>query len=187
MPQPTALVPVADGSEEIETVAIVDTLRRAEVDVVLAAAGGDLAVTCSRRVRLLADARLSDVADRAFDLIAVPGGMPGAANLAASEDLGRLLDQQHARGGLIGAICAAPAVVLQPRGLLAGRPATCHPAFLDRLDRGGRREDRVVVADHLVTSRGPGTAIEFALALVEQLRGRAARQAVATPMLVLEA
>jgi 4-methyl-5(b-hydroxyethyl)-thiazole monophosphate biosynthesis len=186
MPDPVVLVPVADGSEEIETVCIVDTLRRAGVAVTLAAAGSDLAVTCSRGVRLLADARLDDLHGRTFDAIAVPGGMPGAEHLAGSATLCALLEAQAARDATIGAICAAPAVVLQPLGLLDGRAATCHPAFLDRLDRRHRREDRVVIDGPIVTSRGPGTAIEFALALVGVLRGGEVRDEVAGPMLVRE-
>ncbi len=182
----TVLIPVADGSEEIETCAMVDTLRRADLEVLLAAVGDHLTVTCSRGVRLVADVRLAEVAERPFDLVALPGGMPGAQHLAESIALRDLLAAQHARQGLIGAICAAPAVVLQPLGLLAGRDATCHPGFLERLDPGRRREDRVVVDGHLVTSRGPGTAIEFALALIDKLLGRARRDAVAGPMLVRE-
>jgi 4-methyl-5(b-hydroxyethyl)-thiazole monophosphate biosynthesis len=183
---PTVLVPVADGSEEIETTAIVDTLRRADLEVTLASVGPDLTVTASRGVRLVADARLGDVADRHFDLIALPGGMPGAEHLAASGALRGMLAAQHSRQAWIGAICAAPAVVLQPQGLLDGHAATCHPGFFEHLDPVRRREDRVVVDAHLVTSRGPGTAIEFALELIAQLLGREARDRVAGPMLVRE-
>jgi 4-methyl-5(b-hydroxyethyl)-thiazole monophosphate biosynthesis len=184
MDQPTALVPVADGSEEIETVTIVDTLRRAEIAVTVASVMTERTVTCSRGVVLVADRLLADLPDRRFDLIAVPGGMPGAAALAQADRLGELLRAQHDRGGLIGAICAAPAVVLAPLGILDGRAATGHPAFFERLDPHLRREDRVVTADHVVTSRGPGTALEFALTLVGALCGAGLREQVAAPMLV---
>ncbi len=186
MNPPTVLIPVADGSEEIETCAMVDTLRRADLDVTLAAVGDHLTVTCSRGVRLVADVRLAEVADRHFDLVALPGGMPGAEHLAQSGPLRSLLAGQHSRQGLIGAICAAPAVVLQLQGLLDGHAATCHPGFFEHLDPARRREDRVVVDGHLVTSRGPGTAIEFALTLIEQLLGPERRATVAAPMLVRE-
>ncbi len=183
--RPRVLVPVADGSEEIEVVGIVDTLRRADVAVTLAAVGDDLAVTCSRGVRLIADTRLEDLTVLAFDLIALPGGMPGAEHLRAAPALAELLHAQVRRGGWLGAICAAPAVVLQPLGLLAGRRATCHPSFFEVLDPALRSEERVVVdtAGRLVTSRGPGTALEFALALVGVLCGEERRRQVAAPML----
>jgi 4-methyl-5(b-hydroxyethyl)-thiazole monophosphate biosynthesis len=184
MADATALVPIADGTEEIEAVCIVDTLRRAAIDVTVASVSGRRTVTCSRGVVLTADALIEVLRKSEFDLVALPGGMPGAEHLAASAALADLLGGQHARQALVGAICAAPAVVLAPRGLLDGRAATCHPAFFDRLDPVLRREDRVVVDGHLITSRGPGTALEFALALVAALRGDAVRDAVAGPMLV---
>jgi len=183
MSRKTALVVIADGSEEIELVGVVDTLRRAEVDVTVAAVGDRRTVTCSRGVVITADALLAELAEDAFDAVVLPGGMPGADHLRDSAALAARLRAQDARGGLIGAICAAPAVVLAPLGLLDGRAATCHPAFFDRLDRSRRREDRVVVDGHLVTSRGPGTALEFALALVERRRGREVRDRIAAGML----
>jgi 4-methyl-5(b-hydroxyethyl)-thiazole monophosphate biosynthesis len=177
------LVPVADGTEEIEAVTVIDTLRRADITVQVAAAGPDRTVTCSRGVVLTADVLLADVAGRTFDAIVLPGGMPGARHLHDNRQLGALLRDQHARGGVIGAICAAPAVVLAPAGILEGRDATCHPGFMDHLPEGHRRTDRVVTDGHVITSRGPGTALEFALALVERLRGRDVRDRVAGPML----
>lgn len=182
----TALVPIAPGSEEIEAVTIVDTLRRAEVAVTMAAVGNERTVTCSRGVVLTADMLLNDITDQTFDAILLPGGMPGAEHLRDSAPLGAMLQDQHRRGALLGAICAAPAVVLQPLDLLDGRAVTGHPAFFDRLPADTRREDRVVVDGVLVTSRGPGTALEFALAVVGLLRGDAVRQSVAGPMLTRE-
>jgi 4-methyl-5(b-hydroxyethyl)-thiazole monophosphate biosynthesis len=184
MTQRTALVPVADGTEEIEAVTIIDTLRRAGTDVTVAAAGDQLTITCSRGVRLVADQRLQDLAIRDWDLVAVPGGMPGAEHLGQSAALTAILTRQHERRGLIGAICAAPAVVLLPLGLLADARATCHPAFLERIPVEQRDPARVVVSGHLVTSAGPGTALAFALELVARLHDRTTRDAVAGPMLV---
>lgn len=178
-----AIVPVADGTEEIEAVVMVDTLRRAGVEVTVAAVGAERTVTCSRGVVLVADSLLADLVGRPFDLVALPGGMPGADHLHGSEELATLLRAQHARGALVGAICAAPAVVLKPLGILDGRPATGHPAFFAQLDPAHRREDRVVVAGNVITSRGPGTALEFALALVAALLGDEVRATVAGPML----
>ena len=128
----TALVPIATGSEEIEAVSIIDTLRRAGVTVTVAAVGGRASVVCSRGVVLTAETLIADLAGHTFDLIALPGGMPGAEHLRDSTDLATLLRNHADRGELLGAICAAPAVVLQPLGLLHGRAATCHPPMLAR-------------------------------------------------------
>lgn len=183
MSEPVVLVPIADGAEEIEAVTVIDTLRRADIAVQVAAVGPERTVTCSRGVVVTADVLLADTDGRTFEAIVLPGGMPGARHLHENRRLGALLTAQHARGGVIGAICAAPAVVLAPAGILDGRDATCHPGFMDHLPEGRRRTDRVVIDGHVITSRGPGTALEFALALVERLRGRDARDRVAGPML----
>jgi protein deglycase len=178
----TVLVPVADGTEELEAVAIVDTLRRAGAAVTVASVTGAHQVTGSRRVRLVADALIDDVASQRFDLIALPGGLPGAQALRESTTLQRLLAAQVADGRLLGAVCAAPAVVLEPLGLLGGRLVTAHPSVFERLPAATRREERVVIDAGLVTSRGAGTAVEFALALVEQLYGADQRAEVARGM-----
>jgi protein deglycase len=177
------LVPVADGTEEIEAVTVIDTLRRAEMDVTVASVTDRRQVVCSRGVTLVADERLVDLPDVPHEAIVLPGGMPGARHLRDSESLVTRLMAQDRAGRLIAAICAAPAVVLQHHGLIHGRRATCHPSFLEHLDPQTRREDRVVMDGPLVTSRGPGTALEFALALVGILRGPQVRQSVADPML----
>jgi 4-methyl-5(b-hydroxyethyl)-thiazole monophosphate biosynthesis len=177
------LVPIADGSEELETVTLVDVLRRAEVDVILATVEDRLEVRCSRGVRLVADTFLGDAVGATYDGIVLPGGMPGAERLRDAAPLARLLREQAAQQRVIAAICAAPAVVLEPLGLLRGRRATCHPAFFARLPADTRSEERVVMDGPVITSRGPGTALEFALALVERFCGPERRAAVAGPML----
>ena len=165
---PTALVILAPGFEEIEAATPIDVLRRAGVEVTVV--GLDvLQVTGSRGLTFVADCVLAD-APREPDLILLPGGMPGAANLAASEDLRTRLQEEHAAGGRVAAICAAPAVALAPTGLLEGRRATCYPGFEERFSEAVEfSEERVVVDGRITTSRGPGTALEFSLALVEQL------------------
>jgi 4-methyl-5(b-hydroxyethyl)-thiazole monophosphate biosynthesis len=180
---PRVLVPVADGTEEIEAVTIVDVLRRAGAEVTVASVTGSGEVCCSRGVRLLVDATIAELAGTDFDLVALPGGMPGADRLRDSTPLLEILREHAAAGRSYAAICAAPAVVLHHHGLLAGRKATCHPAFFERLDPDQRSESRVVVDGPVITSRGPGTALEFALALVERLFGPEKRDAVAGPML----
>ena len=175
------LVPIADGSEEIEAVCIIDVLRRAGAEVTVASVD-ELTITASRGVRIIADARIGECTDETYDCIALPGGMPGAEHLRDSKELTVLLKKQAEAEKLYAAICASPVVVLQHHGLLKGRKATCHPGFSDELENGV--DSRVVVDENCVTSRGPGTAIEFALALVEILFGTKKAREVEDPMLV---
>ena len=177
------LVPIAEGTEEIEAVCIIDVLRRAGAEVVVASVG-EKEVTCSRGVKIVADKRLAACKAETFDLIALPGGMPGAEHLRDCDPLTALLREQHARGDLVAAICAAPAVVLSHHGLLGGRQATGHPSFTEQLTDGEPTAARVVVDGKCVTSQGPGTALEFALTLVAQLYDDAKARAVAAPMIV---
>jgi 4-methyl-5(b-hydroxyethyl)-thiazole monophosphate biosynthesis len=154
------LVPIATGSEEIETACIVDILRRAGADVTLASVEASLTVAMSRGMRFVADQPIVTCATVApYDLIALPGGMPGASRLAADETLQALLKAQAERGALYAAMCAAPAEVLEPLGLLAGRAATAHPAFVEKLANHASASARVVVDRGCITSRGPGTAL----------------------------
>ncbi len=177
------LVPIADGSEEIEAVCIIDTLRRAGAEVTVASVG-KLQVTASRGVKIVADARIADCTGQTYDCIVLPGGMPGAEHLRDSAKLIEMLREQKQAGRLYAAICAAPAVVLQHHKLLEKVRATCHPAFLSKLNPAHASDERVVVDGHCVTSQGAGTAIEFALKLVELLFGPAKAKEVGTAMLV---
>lgn len=178
------LVPVANGTEEIEAVSIIDTLRRAGANVTVASVGDQLQVRCSRGVNLVADRLLKDVLQQQFDLIALPGGKEGADNLRDCAELKRLLLHQKNEGKPYAAICASPGVVFQTHGLFEGiSRMTSHPSVADMLPKGAT-EDRVVVDKNCVTSRGPGTAMEFALKLVEVLYGKQKADEVAKPMLV---
>jgi len=165
------LVPIANGSEEIESVCIIDTLRRAGAEVTVASVAATRQVTCSRGVNLVADALIGDCAGTVYDLIVVPGGMPGAEHLRDSETLTALLKQQAQAGRWYAAICAAPVVVLQHHGLLEGLRATCFPGFAQQLRNPVAASERVVVDGRCVTGRGAGAAIEFALTLIERLDG----------------
>ena len=169
------LVPIASGTEEIEAVCIIDTLRRAGAKVTVASVEKTLKVKCSHGIYLVADTLIDDcipqTEDAVYDLIAIPGGMPGATRLRNSKTLTTLLKQQQAAGRLYGAICAAPVVVLQHHGLLEGKQATCFPSFASKLRNATASNQRVVVDGNCITSRGPGSAIEFALALIAQLYG----------------
>ena len=176
------LVAVADGCEELEAVAIIDVLRRAGAEVVVASVG-ELEITASRGVKIVADKVIADCANEAFDMIVLPGGMGGAEHLRDSVELIAMLKEQKAAGRFYAAICAAPAVVLQEHGLLEGA-ATCYPSLREKL-KSVRAEDKsVVVSGNCITSQGPGTAIAFSLKLVELLFGGEMAKNVADGMLV---
>ena len=182
-----ALVPIADGSEEIEAVTIIDVLRRAGVEVTVASVGVGKTkqITAARGTNIVADSFIADCADKAWDLIAVPGGIEGADHLAASEILDQLLRSQAQQGKFYAAICAAPAVVLGSKGLLADKTATSQPRFYQSLiAKEVDTESRVVVDGNCITSQGPGTAIDFALELVEQICGIVKREEVASPLVL---
>ena len=182
-----ALVPIADGSEEIEAVTIIDVLRRAGVEVTVASVGVGKTkqITAARGTNIVADSFIADCADKAWDLIAVPGGIEGADHLAASEILDQLLRSQAQQGKFYAALCAAPAVVLGSKGLLADKTATSHPRFYQSLiAKEVDTESRVVVDGNCITSQGPGTAIDFALELVEQICGIVKREEVASPLVL---
>lgn len=173
---PRVLVPLAEGFEEIEAVTIVDLLRRANIEVVTAALSPG-PVQGSHGIHLTPDMDLDAALEQHFDMVALPGGMPGAANLAADERVLALLRLLADSGRFTAAICAAP-VVLAKAGLLAGKRATSFPGFLGPDNAPGTfvLEDAVVEDGKVITSRGPGTAMDFALALVERLAGAAVRR-----------
>ena len=183
----TVLIPIANGSEEIEVVTMIDVLRRADIKVTVASVSGaaDCQITGSHGINIVADCAIEDCAKTDFDLIAVPGGLPGAEHLAASDVLDKLLRKQAAGGKLYGAICAAPLLVLGSKGLLENRTATGHPRFLPVSEaKEVDSESRVVVDGNCITSQGPGTAIDFALQLVEQLCGVVKREEVSSPLVL---
>jgi 4-methyl-5(b-hydroxyethyl)-thiazole monophosphate biosynthesis len=167
---------LAAGFEEVEATTPADFLRRAGVDVRLVGIGGRL-IEGSHGIRLQADLPIEELAEEP-DGVILPGGMPGAANIAASQAAMELVRRTHARGKLVAAICAAPAVVLEPAGVLAGRRATCFPGFEERFTTAQFSRSRVVVDGNVVTSRGPGTAAEFAIKLIELIAGREKAQEV---------
>jgi len=175
------LVPVAEGFEEVEAFSIVDVFRRAGARVDVASIG-ELQVTSSHDVRIIADKLITDCIDEEYDLIALPGGIPGAENLRNSDVLIEILKKQNRENKLYGAVCAAPAVVLEHHGLLEGKKATCHPLFADKLSDDGHVTTSVVYDQNCVTSRGAGTSIEFALEMLGILLGEEKKQEVARGM-----
>lgn len=164
------LVPVAQGIEEMEAITIIDVLRRAGATVV-AASVDELDIRAARGTQFKADTLIKNCLDQSFDLIVLPGGIPGAQNLKNSEDLAQLLKNQAAQKKLYGAICASPAVVLHPLGLVTPGAVTCHPGFASQIDGGTIQDKNVVIDGCCITSKGAGTALEFSLALVKLLFG----------------
>lgn len=172
------LVPLADGFEEIEAVTVIDLLRRGGVEVVTAALKRDKAVTGSHDLSIVPDTDLDAALAQDFDMVVLPGGMPGADHLENDARLNELLKRMANSGKFVAAICAAPKV-LAGAGLLAGKTATSYPGFLaDTLGGIDVRDEPVVRDGNITTSRGPGTAMDFALDLLEQLRGADARHEV---------
>lgn len=169
---PKVLVPIAEGTEELEAVTIIDTLSRGGSHITVATVGSDLVVKCMGGVRIVADKLLRDCVGEDWDLIVCPGGMPGATNLSESYDLTGLLLHQNQQNKLLAGICASPAVVFAKHGLLHhGKHATCYPSEKFKHMIHNYTDRNVVVDDNLITSRGPGTALEFSLTLVEMLFG----------------
>lgn len=179
---PKVLVPLAQGCEEIEAVTIIDLLRRAKIEVVSAGLD-DQPVTASRGVRLIADTTLDKALEQEFDMIALPGGMPGMAHLKNDPRIIALLQKMTRQGKYTCAICAAPAVLAEA-GLLTGKSATSYPGFIDHLPSVTYKADAVVKDGKVITSRGPGTAMEFALALIEVLVGKTRRDEVEAGLLI---
>lgn len=166
---PRVAVLLAEGFEEVEAIAVVDVLRRAGVDVVTAAAQGPAGpVRGSHQITVLADAALRDLQPQALAMVVLPGGMPGSSHLAANPAVLDLLRAVHQAGGTVAAICAAP-IALQAAGLLTGRRVTCYPGFEKQLSGAVCTGASVQRDGRVVTSRGPGTALLFALELLRVL------------------
>ena len=176
-----ALVPVANGVEDIETVTLIDVLRRAQVEVTVASIERDTTITCARGCKLTADTTLNEIKKDTFELIAVPGGSAGAAALGKNRALIEMIKQNRANRRWYAAICAAPALVFAQNELLEGKRATCYPSFKDQLPRF--IDAPVVVDGHCITSQSAGTAMAFALKLVELTLGEDKMRKVAEQLL----
>ncbi|MBK5274232.1 MAG: DJ-1/PfpI family protein [Desulfuromonadales bacterium] len=179
---PKVLLTLAEGFEEIEALAIVDVLRRAEIEVVVAGLQPG-PITSARRVTVIPDTTLDTISADGFDMFILPGGQPGADNLNKDPRIHRLLADFNSTGKLIGAICAAP-IILADAGLLTGKRVTSYPGYSSKL-KGALYEDHPVVTDgNIITSQGVGTAISFALAIVSRLAGAQTAETVSKAMLV---
>lgn len=178
------LVPLASGFEEIEALSIVDTLRRAGFLVTIASITSEKSVMGAHDVVVMADALLENAAIQDFDSIVLPGGMPGTSNLLESHTVLNLVHSYHKAGKIVAAICAAP-WVLAEAGILKGKKATIYPGMEDKLGNDVKVSQERVVWDGLVgTSRGPGTALAFALSVAEKLGAVKEAQALAKGMLL---
>jgi 4-methyl-5(b-hydroxyethyl)-thiazole monophosphate biosynthesis len=177
------LIPLAQGCEELEAVTLIDLLRRAGIEVTTAGLD-EKPITASRGVVLVADTTLDTVMAQDFDMIVLPGGLPGADHLNDDPRIHSLLQRVAAQGGYTAAICAAPKV-LASTGLLQGKQATGYPGALEAMNLSNVTllEQAVVCDGRVITSRGPGTALDFALTLIEHLLGKQAREQVEAPLM----
>lgn len=179
---PRVAVILADGFEEVEAIAIIDVLRRAQIDTVVAGLHAGPAAS-ARNVKIIPDTVIDTVKADGFDMIVLPGGQPGADNLNADARVKELIKSFMEKGKAAGAICAAP-IVLAGAGVLAGKRATSYPSYRDRLGGAIYEEKSVVVDGNVLTSRGAGTALNFGLAIVEKLAGREKAQQIKESMLI---
>lgn len=176
---------LAPGFEELEALTVVDVMRRAGLNIVIVSIEDTPYVTGAHNVTFQADALYTDINFNDADWLILPGGMPGATNLHEFDPLNNLLCTHFADGGNIAAICASPAVVLAPLGLLKGREATCYPGFEKKCESAGARmhNDLVVTDGNLVTGQGPAAAMPFALDIVKLVCGEAKSKEVGVGML----
>ncbi|KAJ4867915.1 Protein DJ-1-like protein C [Raphanus sativus] len=178
------LVPIGYGTEEIEAVVLVDVLRRAGAEVTLASVEQKLEVEGSSGTKLLADVLISKCAEQVFDLVALPGGMPGAVRLRDCVTLEKIMKRQAEDKRLYGAISMAPAITLLPWGLLTRKKTTGHPAFFGKLPTFWAVKTNIQISGELTTSRGPGTSFQFALSLANQLFGETTAKTVEEVLLL---
>lgn len=179
---PSVLIPLAPGCEELEAVTVIDLLRRAQFAVVSAGLTPG-PVSCSRGTVLVPDQTLDDALKQDYDMVVLPGGQPGSDNLERDPRIQTLLRDMAKANRYTAAICAAPKV-LASAGLLEGKKATSYPGAIDKLKvRGMTFIDAPVIIDgKVITSRGPGTAMDFALTLIELLGGKTLRDQVEGPL-----
>lgn len=179
----TAYVHFAEGFEEIEAITIIDVLRRADIPAKMVSITGKLAVTGAHGITTYTDQLFKDTDYTEAAILVLPGGLPGANNLNAHEGLKKELKSFYEKGEKVAAICAAP-LVLGGLHILDGREATCYPGFEDKLLGAELSNDLAVVSGNVITSRGPGTALNFSLEIVAEIKGRATADELAKGMLV---
>lgn len=174
---PKAIVALAEGFELCEALMAVDLLRRAHIEARTVSMGDSLSVRSSNGVTVTADALASEADFDSADALILPGGIPGAYNLAASDIISAQC-LRFAENRLLAAICASPAVVLSPLGLLKGRRATAYPGFDDKMDCLEATGTKVVIDGNIITGQALGAAEDFALAIISELEGPGAAEKV---------
>lgn len=176
---------LAPGVEEIEATATIDALRRAGIPVVAVAVDTTLMIKGATGQTIVADSLLSDIDTGDADWLIVPGGVPGAPNLHASKVVSDMLLTHFAKGGRIASVCAGPAIVLAPLGILKGKQATCYPGLGDKIEAGGGTyvKESVVIDGNIITSEGPGTTLKFAGAIISATAGKQKADETLTSML----
>lgn len=179
---PSVIIPLAPGAEEMEAVIIIDTLRRANIEVTVAGLNNE-PVTASRGVRILPDCCIDDCHAKKFDAIVLPGGQGGMESLRSDQRVINLLQTMHKEGKWVAAMCAAP-LVLQHAGLIKGKNITSYPSLEENLSETNWLNQAVVIDEKTITSQGPGTSFLFALELVANLTDTATATAIAKGLLV---
>jgi protein deglycase len=178
-----AIIILADGFEEIEAITVIDILRRASIEVDIYGLGSDK-IEGSKGIIINTDKILKGN-ETGYDACILPGGMPGAENLAASDKVRNILIDMHKQHKIIAAICAAPAVVLAPLGILDNKYATCYPGMQESFsDATDYKEDDIVIDGNIITSRGPATALKFSIAIVGALCGEVLSEKIARAALL---
>jgi protein deglycase len=177
----TVVVHLADGFEEIEAVSIIDVLRRAGIDTQVVSVTGNEEVSGSHGITVKADILFEDIDLDHVRMIILPGGMPGAKNLKKHAKLGEQILRFNQQGKHLAAICAAP-IVFGSLGILNNRKATCYPGFEDQLAGAQVTGEAVETSDHIITGKGAGVAIQFALKIVEVLEGKELADEIARKM-----
>ena len=174
---------LADGFEEIEAITPIDVLRRAEINVITVSISNKKEVTGARKITIVADSVFDECNFSDADLLVLPGGMPGTLNLNEHDELKNLLVDFANKGKLIGAICAAP-LILGGKGLLKGKNATCYPGFEDKLLEAKHTGSPLEVDENIITAKGVGAAMKFALQLVTMLKDESLAKELADKMVV---
>ena len=175
-----ALVPMTDGTEEMEAVIVIDTLRRAKWEVVAAGMKKGV-ITASRGVKIVPDAAWDEIDPSTFDVIVVPGGGKGVENMLSDGRVAKAVHNLCGAGKIVAAVCAGP-LVLQQAGVLAGRKVTCHPDNATKITQAQWMNEPVVIDGNIITSQGAGTCFKFALAIISKVDGSEKSQAVARGM-----
>jgi 4-methyl-5(b-hydroxyethyl)-thiazole monophosphate biosynthesis len=176
-------VHLAEGFEEIEAISIIDVLRRAELDVNVVSVTENLNVTGSHKIKLVADQLFNNVNYDFIDMIILPGGMPGATHLNNHLGLREQILNFYDNKKLLGAICAAP-LVFGNLGILKNKKATCYPGFENQLHGAIATGENIEISDNIITAKGAGVAIDFALKIVELLKGKEFTTKLAQKMIV---